>query len=120
MRYVVIPPPAVVTDIRKPDGTHPTLTMRDFVRSLVNAQRVMESDQTIGWFMEIADAFELCEPGQVVALPDELHEFLSGVARSFNYSPEVKLAILPLAKAITGAARERVESISQAGKRGAA
>lgn len=104
MRYVTIPPDALITGITKHDGDHPTITFAGFVREvLVGHEKVTENDLTIGLFIEIGEAV-VAPVGAVVELTNEQHELLVAVARTFKYSPEAKISILPLVKAITGAA----------------
>jgi len=118
MRHIVIPRHVVIEAIVKPDGTHPAFTFKDLVRAYAGSSKVVESDQTIGWMMEINEAFGDYAPGTVVALPDEQHEFLVGVMRAFKHNDDIKMDLLPLLRAITSAAKERPVPVAE--KRGEA
>lgn len=107
MRYITVPPDVVVEQVTKPDGTSPTISFKELVLGLVTDPKVTHTDGSIGLFIDVSDLVKGAATGDVLELTDEQHEFLSGLSRGFGYGAEVKLAILPMLKAITGAAKQR-------------
>lgn len=118
MRYITVPKNAVLEHLpADASGALPELPFVDFVRKvLVTDNRVTQNDQALTQFMEIADAVKSLKPGDELALQDETHEFLATLAKTFQYSGEAKLALLPMIKAITSAvAKSTIPTDSAAG-----
>lgn len=117
MRYITIPKPVLFEhlllspDARpkdKPDQKHPEVTFPSFVRTwAIMHPEVSKNHETLTKFATIEKLVKDMKEGDELGLEDELHEFLSNIARGLNFpSGEVKLALLPHVLAITGAARE--------------
>lgn len=109
MRYITIPKDVILDGVKKADGSDVSMSFNEMVRALVTSQKITESDTTISAFIDITDALKSATPGSVVELSNEHHEFLSALARGFEYAPQVKLALLPLIRAITSAASKKPE-----------
>lgn len=116
MRYVTIPAPAVVDNILNKDTRQPiTIPFATYIRDiLVMDPKITADDASLGKFMEMASSVKSLPAGAVWELSTEQHEFLGGLARGFQYSSDVKLALLPHIRAITSAPAERPLAVKPA------
>lgn len=110
MRYVVIPSDVVFDNLpehpitKKPQSMNFVALVRNV---LVQDPKVTADHAAIDRYLALADVVKDLKPGDVWSLTDEDHEWLSGVARGFAYNPDLKLQILHLVRAITGAATKK-------------
>lgn len=107
MRYIKIPAPVVIdTVVDTKTGKHFEQSFDKFVCfTLLADAKASDSDSSIDKAMSIGAKVRASAVGDVVTVSDEDHEFLQKLATSVQFHPDMKFFLLPLMKAITGAAR---------------
>ena len=103
MRYLTVPKKVEVDGVLdNRTGKPMQVSFADFLRViLIGHKDVTKDDASIRMFMELSEEVKDASPGDVLSLNNEQHEFFSTLARTHDYSPGVKLSVMPHIRAVT-------------------
>ena len=114
MHYVVIPKPIPITNASASDGSTPSLTLPDFVAYHLATSKLWRQRGWSGNLKALVDLFEKKNPGDVVALEDDVYEQLVRVAQAHDFPELLARFCVELVHVLLEAPRERPQSATSA------